>query len=129
MNFGRFEVIAELGQGAMGKVYRAHDPVLDRSVALKTVSPALLSRKDTLKRFEREARAAARLHHTTIVPVFGVGESDGVHYYVMQFIHGLGLDEVLVELKRLRDESIAAKSGQPATAREPVAAAPVAATT
>ena len=58
MNFGRFEVIAELGQGAMGKVYRAHDPVLDRSVALKTVSPALLSRKDTLKRFERTGQIA-----------------------------------------------------------------------
>ena len=54
------------------------------------------------RRFQREARAAARLHHTNIVPVFGVGEHDGLHYYVMQFIQGLGLDEVLEELKRLR---------------------------
>src|SRR5262249_28381485 len=50
----------------------------------------------------REARAAARLHHTNIVPVFGVGEQDGLHYYVMQFIPGLGLDVVLDELRRLR---------------------------
>src|SRR5262249_17573302 len=55
-----------------------------------------------LLRFHREARAAAKLHHTNIVPVFGVGESDGQHYYVMQFISGLGLDSVLEEIKLLR---------------------------
>ena len=53
-------------------------------------------------RFQREARAAARLHHTNIVPVFGVGRDDGHHYYVMQFIPGMGLDSVLHELRRLR---------------------------
>ena len=52
--------------------------------------------------FLREAKAAARLHHTNIVPVFGVGEDDGLHYYVMQFIAGQGLDQVLAELRRLR---------------------------
>jgi serine/threonine protein kinase len=55
-----------------------------------------------LKRFCREARAAARLHHTNIVPVFDVGEHQGVHYYAMQFIQGQGLDEVMKELRRLR---------------------------
>ncbi|MGH7138560.1 MAG: hypothetical protein ACREHD_22660, partial [Pirellulales bacterium] len=55
-----------------------------------------------MRRFECEARSAARLHHTNIVPVFGVGQQDGLHYYVMQFIQGQGLDEVLAELKRLR---------------------------
>ena len=54
------------------------------------------------RRFEREAKAAAKLHHTNIVPVFGVGEQDGLPYYVMQFIQGLGLDEVLEELKNLQ---------------------------
>ena len=53
------------------------------------------------RRFEREAKSAAKLHHTNIVPVFGVGEQDGMPYYVMQFIQGLGLDEVLEELKKL----------------------------
>ncbi|MFN8096076.1 MAG: serine/threonine-protein kinase [Vicinamibacteria bacterium] len=95
MNFGRFEVIAELGQGAMGKVYRAHDPVLDRSVALKTVSPALLSRKDTLKRFEREARAAARLQHPNIVTIYEVGESEGTRYIAMELVEGVELTDVL----------------------------------
>ena len=54
------------------------------------------------KRFRREARAAARLHHTNIAPVYGVGEENGLHYYAMQYIQGLGLDEVLAELRRLR---------------------------
>ena len=57
------------------------------------------------QRFEREARAAAKLHHTNIVPVFGVGEHEGLPYYVMQFIQGLGLDAVLEELKRLQPEA------------------------
>ncbi len=56
----------------------------------------------TRRRFEREARAAAKLHHTNIVPVFGVGEHGETPYYVMQFIQGQGLDAVLDELKRLR---------------------------
>src|SRR5262249_44555738 len=55
-----------------------------------------------LGRFQREARSAAKLHHTNIVPVFGIGEHDGLHYYVMQFIQGLGLDVVLNELRHLR---------------------------
>src|SRR5262249_39578442 len=55
-----------------------------------------------LLRFRREARTAAQLHHTNIVPVFGVGESGGTHYYVMQFIPGLGLDAVMKEVRRLR---------------------------
>src|SRR5262249_32974466 len=64
---------------------------------------ALLDPKQ-VQRFQREAKAAARLHHTNIVPVFGVGEERGLHYYVMQFIQGLGLDAVLDELKRLRQQ-------------------------
>ena len=56
-----------------------------------------------LERFRREAKAAARLHHTNIVPVFGVGECDGTHYYAMQFIRGEGLDKVLHDLRGLRE--------------------------
>jgi serine/threonine protein kinase len=75
---------------------------LGRHVALKVLPAHTLLDPRHLQRFQREARAAARLHHTNIVPVYGVGEQDGLHYYVMQFIQGLGLDEVLGELKRLR---------------------------
>ena len=59
-----------------------------------------LVRESQLERFRREARAAARLHHTNIVPVFGVGESDGVHYYAMQYIQGQNLEVVLQEVRR-----------------------------
>ena len=78
--FGKFEIEKELGQGAMGDVYQARDPDLDRKVALKTVKPSLLKGKDTLARFKREARAAARLQHPNIVTIFEVGEVDDTRY-------------------------------------------------
>jgi serine/threonine-protein kinase len=86
----------------MGVVYEAEQVSLGRRVALKVLPAHLLADPKHRKRFEREAKAAARLHHTNIVPVYGVGESDGLYYYVMQFIHGLGLDEVLIELRKQR---------------------------
>ena len=73
-------------------------------------------------RFEREARAAARLHHTNIVPVFGVGRQDGHHYFVMQYIAGLGLDAVLDDLRRLRQgKSEASPAAEPEVAASRVA--------
>jgi eukaryotic-like serine/threonine-protein kinase len=99
---GDFCILREVGRGGMGVVYEAEQLSLGRRVALKVLpAHALLDRRHLL-RFQREARAAARLHHTNIVPVHGVGECDGLHYYVMQFIRGLGLDQVLAELRRLR---------------------------
>ena len=82
----------------MGVVYEAEQISLGRRVALKVLPRELVMDTAAKRRFEREARAAARLHHTNIVPVFGVGEHEGVPYYVMQFIQGLGLDLVLDEL-------------------------------
>jgi hypothetical protein len=95
LNFGKFEILADLGQGAMGRVYRAHDPILDRPVALKTVAPALLTGKDTLARFRREARAAARLQHPNIVTIFEVGEVEGTHYIAMELVEGIDLGEAM----------------------------------
>ena len=86
----------------MGIVFEAEQESPGRHVALKVLARQALLDPRHLRRFHREAKAAARLHHTNIVPVFGVGECDGLHYYVMQFIQGQGLDEVLAELKRLR---------------------------
>jgi len=57
-------------------------------------------------RFQREARAAARLHHPNIVPIFGIGEAEGVNYYAMQLIQGLGLDRIATEVQRLRSERV-----------------------
>jgi WD40 repeat protein/serine/threonine protein kinase/tetratricopeptide (TPR) repeat protein len=99
---GDYQILREIGRGGMGVVYEAEQVSLGRHVALKVLPSHALLDPRQLQRFHREARSAARLHHTNIVPVFGVGEHDGLHYYVMQFIPGLGLDEVLAELKRLR---------------------------
>src|SRR5262249_17192655 len=73
---------------------------LGRHVALKVLPRQLLVDPRANQRFEREARAAARLHHTNIVPVFGVGAQDGLPYYAMQLIQGIGLDAVIAELAR-----------------------------
>ena len=99
---GDFRIIREIGRGGMGVVYEAEQVSLGRHVALKVMPRQMLADAQTKWRFQREAKAAAKLHHSNIVPVFGVGEHDGVPYYVMQFIPGLGLDEVLKELQRLQ---------------------------
>src|SRR5262249_21003132 len=99
---GDYRLIRAIGQGGMGIVYEAEQVSLGRHVALKVLPRKMLVDAKHRRRFEREARLAAKLHHTNIVPVFGVGEQDGLPYYVMQFIQGLGLDQVLEELKRLR---------------------------
>lgn len=98
---GDYRLIREVGRGGMGVVYVAEQISLGRHVALKVLSEGIVDERQR-RRFEREAKAAAKLHHTNIVPVFGVGDCSGVPYYVMQFIQGLGLNDVLVELRRIR---------------------------
>jgi WD40 repeat protein/serine/threonine protein kinase/Flp pilus assembly protein TadD len=99
---GDFRILREIGRGGMGIVYEAEQESLGRHVALKVLPAHTLLDPQRLQRFQREARAAARLHHTNIVPVFGVGEHEGLHYYVMQFIQGQGLDQILAELARFQ---------------------------
>jgi WD40 repeat protein/serine/threonine protein kinase len=101
---GDYQILREIGRGGMGVVYEAQQLSLGRHVAIKVLSGHALLDKRQLGRFQREARSAARLHHTNIVPVFDVGEQDGLHYFVMQFIPGLGLDQVLEELQRLQPD-------------------------
>ncbi len=99
---GDYRILREIARGGMGIVYEAVQESLGRHVALKVMPQYRLHNPNQLERFQREARAAAMLHHTNIVPVFGVGEHNGVHYYAMQYIQGQGLDAVLREVKRLR---------------------------
>ena len=99
---GDYRILRELGRGGMGVVYEAEQVSLGRHVALKLLPPQSLRSSNQRLRFEREARAAARLQHPHIVAVYGVGEHDGIPYFAMQFIAGHGLDEVLDELRRLR---------------------------
>jgi serine/threonine protein kinase len=96
---GDYRIIREIGRGGMGIVYEAQQESLGRHVAVKVLPPGPLQGEKQQRRFEREAKTAARLHHTNIVPVFGVGAQDGLHYYVMQFIRGVGLDAVIQAMR------------------------------
>ncbi len=98
---GDFRLLREVGRGGMGVVYEAEQESLGRRVALKVLRDHRLLDPKLLIRFQREAKAAGRLHHTNIVPVFGVGEHEGTYFYVMQYIRGQSLDAVLAEVRRL----------------------------
>lgn len=104
--FGKYEVRALLGQGAMGQVYLCHDPVIDRQVAVKILHPHILADRhadEMRNRFRREARAAARCQHPNIVTVYDVGEHDGRDYIVMEYVQGEELRFFLERGERLGD--------------------------
>ena len=94
-NLGGFRLLRRIGRGGMGVVYLAHQPDLDRNVAIKVLPFAALLDKRQLDRFKLEARAAAMLKHPNIVGVFTFGSENGVHYYVMEYVEGLTLAEVV----------------------------------
>jgi serine/threonine protein kinase len=101
---GRYEILEELGHGAMGTVYRAKDPAMDRVVALKTIIALVLSSdqgSEFRERFYREARAAGALAHPGIVPVFDVGEHEGLPFLVMEFISGKTLADAVKKGERM----------------------------
>src|ERR1700723_4542381 len=98
--FGRYEILTELGRGAMGVVYKARDPKINRLVAVKTISLAGQPPEDEQEyreRFHREAEAAGRLSHPGIVTIFDVGEEPETRapYIVMEFVGGQSLDKLL----------------------------------
>ncbi len=99
---GDYTLLRELGRGGMGIVYEAEHESLKSRMALKVMNPRLQTDRSYRRRFQTEARSAAKLHHTNIVPVFDYGEHDGVCYYAMQCIEGVGLDRVLDDVRRLR---------------------------
>ena len=87
---GRYKVISEIGQGAMGTVYKAVDPIIDRTVAIKTIN-LNLSRQELEEyeaRFQQEIKAAGRLNHPNIVTIYDVGKTDQVAYMAMEFLEG-----------------------------------------
>jgi serine/threonine protein kinase/WD40 repeat protein/tetratricopeptide (TPR) repeat protein len=114
---GGYRVVREIGRGGMGVVYEAEQLALGRRVALKVLPAEVVGRGVALERFRREARSAARLHHTNIVPVYEVGEDDGRCYYAMQLIRGQPLDEVIDELRRLGHAPGEEKAIGPSVAR------------
>src|SRR5450631_2019771 len=102
-NLGRYEVISELGQGAMGVVYKALDPLIDRVVAIKTINLGLaLDEKEEYEaRFYQEAKAAGRLSHPNIVTIFDLGKSGDVAYIAMEFLQGRELRDILNDTQTL----------------------------
>lgn len=92
---GDFEILGEIGRGGMGIVYRARQTSLGRIVALKVLPQHMKRARLAVYRFRTEARAAARLHHSNIVPIYAQGEHEGCYYYAMELIEGVGLDAVI----------------------------------
>src|SRR5436190_18645244 len=85
---GPYEILAPLGEGGMGEVYRARDRKLDRDVAIKVLPESVAADPDTLARFEREAKAVAALSHQNILAIHDFGDQDGIAYAVMELLEG-----------------------------------------
>jgi serine/threonine protein kinase len=99
MNFGRYEIERELGRGSMGIVYQAHDPRLDRRVALKVLKADLVASETFVQRFLKEARAVARLTHPNIVSIYDADEDQGTIYIAMELLAGESLDKLIRKRK------------------------------
>ena len=102
-HLGRYEIVSELGQGAMGVVYKAKDPLIDRLVAIKTINLSLAQeeKEEYEARFYQEAKAAGRLSHPNIVTIFDVGKSGDIAYIAMEFLEGRELRSMLNDGQRL----------------------------
>jgi len=98
---GKFEIISKIGQGAMGVVYKARDPFINRIVALKTLNPGLFENSVLLKRFYSEARSAGCLRHPNIVTIYELGYEGDMPFIAMQFLNGESLDKVIDRLPNL----------------------------
>src|SRR5271156_5430499 len=85
---GPYEIVAPLGAGGMGEVYRARDTRLDRTVAIKILPPHLSEKPEARERFEREARAISSLSHPNICHLYDIGSQDGASYLVMEYLEG-----------------------------------------
>src|SRR5215472_11866340 len=97
-SIGRYRVEELLGTGAMGEVFRAYDPVIDRLVAIKVVRPELVAGSggaQLLERFRREARAAGRRFHPNIVAVWDFGDDNGMPFLIMELVEGSSLDKII----------------------------------
>ena len=105
--FPQLEIIAFLGRGGMGAVYKARQPRLDRLVALKLLSPEKQGDAQFAERFEREARALARLNHSKIVAVYDFGDAQGRYYLLMEFVDGLTLRQLLRTRRMTPEEALA----------------------
>jgi eukaryotic-like serine/threonine-protein kinase len=100
-SLGKYQIIEEIGRGGMGAVYKAYDPFLDRTVAIKVLAPHLVWEKEFIERFAREARAAARLQHSHIIPIHDVGQEGNNYYFVMAYLPGQSLKQRIAQKGQL----------------------------
>jgi serine/threonine-protein kinase len=94
-DLGVYRILDTIGKGGMGEVYRAHDPRLDRDVAIKVLPAELAASHEMLDRFRREARAVAAVNHPASVTIYSVEETDGVHFLTMELVEGRSLDHLI----------------------------------
>jgi tetratricopeptide (TPR) repeat protein len=117
---GDFRIVREIGRGGMGVVYEVEQVSMERRVALKVLSPAITGTAQAVKRFQREAKAAGKLHHTNIVPIHAMGQHGGYWYYAMELVHGRPLSRVIADLRAAShpptEESLAGVDGDAAPA-------------
>lgn len=106
---GDFQLVREIGRGGMGIVYEAQQESLSRNVAVKVLPKQSLLDEKSLQRFQHEAKTAAAMHHSNIVPIFGTGETDGTHYLVMQLVRGESLDQIIRANSKTMDVHTAAE--------------------
>ncbi|TWT64873.1 serine/threonine-protein kinase [Allorhodopirellula solitaria] len=107
---GDFRLVREIGRGGMGIVYEAEQESLGRSVAIKVLPKQSLLEEDALQRFQHEASTAAAMHHSNIVPIFGIGQCDGTHYLVMQLVRGVSLEKQIAAEESPLDGRTAART-------------------
>ncbi len=106
MQYGRYRIVKELGKGSMGVVYQAHDPQIDRSVALKVLRPDRVTSETFRHRFLKEARAVGRLSHPNIVVVYDIGEDHGTVYISMEFLEGKPLSDLVQQERFAEAEAV-----------------------
>lgn len=94
---GRYEIVSELGGGGMARVYRGQDRLLNRNVTIKILREQYASDKEFLARFQREAQAVASLSHPNVVSIYDVGQEDGLHYLIMEYVEGRSLKDLISE--------------------------------
>lgn len=104
MNVGKFEILKEVGRGGYGIVYKAHDQALNRTVALKILHPVLLIDENFVSNFKTEAQIAAKLNHPNLVQIYEFGEEDGGVYFVMSYMAGGSLKDLLIKKGALPNE-------------------------
>ncbi|REK76396.1 Stk1 family PASTA domain-containing Ser/Thr kinase [Paenibacillus paeoniae] len=101
---GRYEILSRIGGGGMALVYKAHDVLLNRNVAVKVLRQQFVNDEEFIRRFRREAQSAAALSHPNVVSIYDVGQEEDTHYIVMEYVEGSNLNEIIQERAPLQAE-------------------------